>query len=76
MGRSSVIPPRDRAPGFQERLSALPGTPGVYIMHNRADQIIYVGKAVALKNRVRSYFGSLKGQAPKVMRMVDEVYDF
>jgi excinuclease ABC subunit C len=45
-------------------------------MHNRADAIIYVGKAVSLKNRVRSYFGSLKGQAPKVMRMVDEVYDF
>ncbi|HYP19311.1 MAG TPA: excinuclease ABC subunit UvrC [Chloroflexia bacterium] len=70
------IPPRERAPGFEERLRALPGTPGVYIMHNRADDIIYVGKAVSLKNRVRSYFGSLKGQAPKVMRMVDEVFDF
>jgi excinuclease ABC subunit C len=45
-------------------------------MRNRADQIIYVGKAVSLKNRVRSYFGSLRGQAPKVMRMVEEVYDF
>ncbi len=38
--------------------------------------IIYVGKAISLKNRVRTYFGSLKGQAPKVWRMVDEVYDF
>lgn len=46
------------------------------MMRNRANQLIYVGKAVSLKNRVRSYFGSLKGQAPKVWRMVDEVYDF
>ncbi|HET6314398.1 MAG TPA: excinuclease ABC subunit UvrC, partial [Chloroflexia bacterium] len=76
MAISPSIPPRERAPGFEERLRALPGTPGVYIMHNRADDIIYVGKAVSLKNRVRSYFGSLKGQAPKVMRMVDEVFDF
>src|SRR5918998_365465 len=76
MGTSPLIPPRERAPGFEERLRALPGTPGVYIMHNRANDIIYVGKAVSLKNRVRTYFGSLKGQAPKVMRMVDEVYDF
>ena len=66
----------ERAPGFDERLRALPGTPGVYIMHNRAGHIIYVGKAISLKNRVRTYFGSLKGQAPKVWRMVNEVYDF
>ncbi len=67
---------RERASGFEERLKALPQTPGVYIMHNRANDIIYVGKAVSLRNRVRTYFGSLKGQAPKVWRMVDEVYDF
>jgi excinuclease ABC subunit C len=66
----------ERAPGFEERLSALPLTPGVYIMRNRANDIIYVGKAVALRNRVRSYFRSLKGQAPKVWRMVEQVYDF
>jgi excinuclease ABC subunit C len=45
-------------------------------MRNRANTIIYVGKAISLKNRVRSYFGSLHGQVPKVWRMVDEVYDF
>ncbi len=68
--------PRERAPGFAERLLALPGTPGVYIMRNRAKEIIYVGKAISLKNRVRTYFGSLKGQAPKVWRMVEQVFDF
>ncbi len=66
----------DRAPGFAERLQALPHSPGVYIMHNKANDIIYVGKAISLKNRVRTYFGSLKGQAPKVWRMVEQVYDF
>jgi excinuclease ABC subunit C len=45
-------------------------------MRNRASDIIYVGKAKVLANRVRQYFGSLKGQAPKVWRMVGEVYDF
>ncbi len=76
MTNSPTVPQRERAPGFEERLKALPGTPGVYIMQNRANQIIYVGKAVSLKNRVRSYFGSLRGQAPKVWRMVDELFDF
>lgn len=76
MAESKSTPVRERAPGFDERLRALPGTPGVYIMRNVANTIIYVGKAVSLKNRVRTYFGSLKGQAPKVWRMVDEVYDF
>lgn len=77
----SVQPPftprsPERAPGFAERLQALPHTPGVYIMRNRANDIIYVGKAISLKNRVRTYFGSLKGQAPKVWRMVEQVFDF
>ena len=66
----------ERAPGFAERIAALPFTPGVYIMRNRAGEIIYVGKAKALRNRVRTYFGSLRGQVPKVWRMVEQVYDF
>jgi excinuclease ABC subunit C len=76
------MPPRsnnhepERAPGFSERVAALPLTPGVYIMRNRAGEIIYVGKAKALRNRVRTYFGSLRGQVPKVWRMVEQVYDF
>ncbi|HYO48462.1 MAG TPA: excinuclease ABC subunit UvrC [Chloroflexia bacterium] len=74
MPSPSKIP--QRSPGFEERLHALPHSPGVYLMRNRANTIIYVGKAISLKNRVRSYFGSLHGQVPKVWRMVDEVYDF
>jgi excinuclease ABC subunit C len=73
--KNSPLKP-ERAPGFDERLAALPGTPGVYIMRNRAGEIIYVGKAISLKNRVRTYFGSLRGQVPKVWRMVENVYDF
>ena len=41
---------------IEEELKKLPGKPGVYIMHDKNDEIIYVGKAVSLKNRVRSYF--------------------
>jgi excinuclease ABC subunit C len=67
--------PVERADGFATKLKNLPTSPGVYIMHNRADEIIYVGKALSLRNRVRSYFGSLKGQMPKVWRMVAEIYD-
>ena len=41
---------------IEEELKKLPGSPGVYIMHDAHDDIIYVGKAVSLKNRVRQYF--------------------
>ena len=71
-----AIPQPERSPGFAQRLSALPHEPGVYIMRDRAANIIYVGKALYLSNRVRTYFRSLKGQAPKVWRMVENVYDF
>lgn len=76
MPQQRLTPKPERAPGFEERLRALPQTPGVYIMRDRGGHIIYVGKAVALRNRVRSYFRSLKGQVPKVWRMVENVYDF
>src|SRR5512133_695226 len=71
-----AIPQPERSPGFAQRLSALPHEPGVYLMRDRANNIIYVGKALSLSNRVRSYFRSLKGQSPKVWRMVENVYDF
>src|SRR5262245_33983390 len=74
-GPSKTIQP-ERSPGFEQRLRALPQTPGVYIMRDRAGTIIYVGKAVSLRNRVLTYFRSLRGQAPKVWRMVENVYDF
>ena len=54
----------------------LPLLPGVYIMHDKRDKIIYIGKAKALKNRVSQYFGSQDGHAEKVRRMVENVDHF
>lgn len=54
----------------------LPLTPGVYIMKNDKKEIIYIGKAKALKNRVSQYFGSDKNHPEKVRRMVSNVNDF
>ena len=67
---------QDRQSRFKQRLDNMPTTPGVYIMHDKTGAIIYVGKAVNLRNRVRSYFGSLSGAAPKVARMVSHIEDF
>src|SRR5689334_18312129 len=67
---------QERHDRFKTRLDNLPTTPGVYIMRDSSDTIIYVGKAVNLRNRVRSYFGSLSGAAPKVGRMVSHIADF
>ena len=54
----------------------LPLLPGVYIMHDKRDKIIYIGKAKALKNRVSQYFGSQENHAEKVRRMVENVDHF
>lgn len=54
----------------------LPLTPGVYIMKNSKGEVIYVGKAKALKNRVSQYFGSQNNHAVKVRKMVENVFDF
>ncbi|MBQ1398624.1 MAG: excinuclease ABC subunit UvrC [Clostridia bacterium] len=54
----------------------LPLLPGVYIMRDKRDRIIYIGKAKALKNRVSQYFGSQEGHAEKVRRMVENVDHF
>ena len=67
---------QERQARFKSRLDNLPTTPGVYIMRDSSGTIIYVGKAVNLRNRVRSYFGSLSGAAPKVGRMVSHIEDF
>lgn len=61
---------------LRKKAMALPLSPGVYIMKNKSGQIIYIGKAKALKNRVSQYFGSQNTHAEKVRRMVDNVYDF
>ncbi len=59
-----------------EELKKLPAKPGVYIMHDEHDDIIYVGKAVILKNRVRQYFQSSRNLTPKIRQMVSHVSRF
>ena len=55
---------------IQEELKNLPGKPGVYIMYDKKDTIIYVGKAIKLNNRVRSYFRESANHSPKIAKMV------
>lgn len=59
-----------------EELKKLPGKPGVYIMHDAQDTIIYVGKAVNLHNRVRSYFRKIVGRGPQIDKMVQQIARF
>ena len=61
---------------FSEELKKLPAQPGVYIMHDAQDAIIYVGKAVNLHNRVRSYFRKIVGRGPQIDRMVKQISRF
>ena len=61
---------------IQEELKKLPGKPGVYIMHDETDNIIYVGKAISLKNRVRQYFQSSRNKGAKIERMVTHIRRF
>lgn len=60
----------------EEKLKLLPESPGVYIMKDAKGTIIYVGKAIVLKNRVRQYFQKNKNHAPKVLAMVARIADF
>jgi len=61
---------------IQEELRKVPDKPGVYLMKDKKGKIIYVGKAVVLKNRVRQYFQSLSGQSSKVRAMVPLIEEF
>ena len=61
---------------IQEELKKLPGKPGVYIMHGEKDEIIYVGKAISLKNRVRQYFQSSRNKGIKIEQMVTHITRF
>ena len=61
---------------IQEELKKLPGSPGVYIMHDEKDEIIYVGKAVSLKNRVRQYFQTSRNKGVKIEQMVTHITRF
>lgn len=75
--------PRHRIPtgrtamfNFDEELKKLPNAPGVYLMHDAGDTIIYVGKAVNLHSRVRSYFRKIVGRGPQIDRMVQQIARF
>lgn len=61
---------------FEEELKKLPHSPGVYIMHDAGDIILYVGKAVDLHNRVRSYFRKIVGRGPQIDLMVSQIAYF
>ncbi|MEY8521702.1 excinuclease ABC subunit UvrC [Lachnospiraceae bacterium 38-10] len=61
---------------IEEELKKLPAKPGVYIMHDEADTILYVGKAINLHNRVRSYFRKIHGRGPQIEKMVQQIARF
>lgn len=61
---------------FEEELKKLPASPGVYLMRDQRDQIIYVGKAISLRNRVRSYFRESTTKSPKIQKMVSLIARF
>ena len=61
---------------IQEELKKLPARPGVYIMHDEKDHIIYVGKAISLKNRVRQYFQASRNKGVKIEQMVTHIRRF
>lgn len=61
---------------LEEELKKLPKKPGVYLMHDQADTIIYVGKAINLHNRVRSYFREKVGRGPWIDKMISQIARF
>lgn len=61
---------------IEEELKKLPAQPGVYLMHDAKDEIIYVGKAISLKNRVRQYFQSSRNKGAKIEQMVSRIARF
>jgi excinuclease UvrABC nuclease subunit len=61
---------------FKRKLSQLPPTPGVYLMKDRRGKVIYVGKAAALRTRVRSYFHSPQDMPTKTRALAEAVTDF
>lgn len=65
-----------RLPFLREKTAKLTTSPGVYIMKNKSGEIIYIGKAKNLKNRVTSYFRESANHTPKVASMVSNVYDY
>lgn len=66
----------EKRKSLKQKANKLPNSPGVYIMKNAHGDIIYIGKAKGLKNRVTQYFGSGTNHSPKVRSMVLNVHDF
>lgn len=65
-----------RSPEFEDKLKQLPSSPGVYLMKNSDDKVIYVGKSKCLKNRVSSYFQSYHSLNYKTQKLVERIYNF
>ena len=61
---------------IKDELRKLPKKPGVYLMHGIHDEIIYIGKAINLYNRVHQYFQSPEGKSPKIRRMISNIRRF
>ena len=61
---------------LKDKAHSLPYAPGVYIMRNKDDKVIYVGKAKKLKNRVSQYFLDMASHSPKTRLMVSKIHDF
>ncbi len=62
-------------PGLRERLAQIPDAPGVYLMMGSKDETLYIGKAISLRNRVRSYFQESAAHHPRITAMVERVVD-
>jgi excinuclease ABC subunit C len=62
-------------PNTKERLNSIPTRPGVYLMKGEADEVLYVGKAVNLRNRLRSYFHASAGHSPRIQHLVENAAD-
>ena len=60
---------------LKEKINSFPKTPGIYLMKDRDNNIIYVGKSKKLRNRIKSYFTNSKSQSRKVQRMVKGIHD-
>ncbi len=71
----NVLVNAQRPPEFEQKLDTLPERPGVYLMRGADNSVLYVGKAVVLRHRVRSYFHAGARQDPRTMRLVSEIAD-
>ncbi|MGI6076861.1 MAG: excinuclease ABC subunit UvrC [Fastidiosipilaceae bacterium] len=71
-----MAPEKQKHHEFEARLDLVPTSPGVYLMKNAAGSVIYVGKAINLRNRLRSYFGPNPQGNEKVQMMISHIHDF